>query len=200
MRYVLSLTLIFSLVVSDAYAEIYRWVDGKGKVHYTAVPPPESAIYDRHILDKQGQVKDVVRGKISDEEKSEIARKKAEEAARKKAELAARRRDNALLASYSSVEDIIARRDSRVASLDKKIKTLEADSEEAEIEYNKLLQNMVQIERSGKAPSEKMKAELRSAKYAYTSAKDALTKAHSDREKTLTTSEADIKRFRALLQ
>lgn len=198
MKYVLIPFLICLFVASHAHAQFYKWVDDDGNVHYTTTPPPEAGKHDRQIIGDQGQKKGVIRGRISDEEKAATARKEAEEAARKKAEAAARKRDKVLLISYQSVEDILTKRDAKLSYLDELIQVKEAERESAKNEYDTLLQEAIQLEREGKVPSEEMKANLRSAKREYISSREGLEKARADREKTLTTADADIKRFKEL--
>lgn len=40
----LSLVLLALLFAAVAYAQMYRWVDRQGKVHYTDTPPPPSEV------------------------------------------------------------------------------------------------------------------------------------------------------------
>lgn len=90
--------------------KLYRWVDENGIVHYGDSVPPEYADADKQILNEHGITLDVVRGKKSPEELAEERRQK--ELADQREEQ--RRQDQALLATYLSVDEIVMHRDRRV--------------------------------------------------------------------------------------
>ncbi len=198
MKYAFLLSITLTLLALDAHAKYYKWVDEKGNVHYTTTPPPESGVHDRVIIGDQGQEKGVIRGKITEEEKVEMERLAAEEAARKKAESDSKKHDRILLISYKTVDDILVKRDLKLAYLDDLIKTREMDRIDAKEEYDQLLEEAILVERQGKAPSEEMKANLRSAQREFKASNGELAKARADREKIMSATEADIKRFKEL--
>lgn len=43
-----------------AFAEIFRWVDENGKVHFSDRVPPEASKLERHVLDQRGNLRDVL--------------------------------------------------------------------------------------------------------------------------------------------
>jgi hypothetical protein len=90
--------------------KLYRWVDKEGNVHYGDSIPPEYAEVEKQVVNEHGVTVDVLRGKKTEEEIA--AEKRAEEL---KAERELRRRqDQALLATYLSVDEIVMHRDRRV--------------------------------------------------------------------------------------
>ena len=90
--------------------EVYRWVDDKGVVHFGDQVPPEYAPIDREVLNQYGIPVRSEQGLMTEEELE--AERKA--AAEKKAVLAAARRDEVLLSTYLSVEEIEALRNRRM--------------------------------------------------------------------------------------
>ena len=98
-------------------AKVYRWVDDRGVVHFGDQVPPEDAPSDRQILNKFGVTIGTEQGTITDEER--VAERKA--AADKAAELAAARRDDVLLSTYLSVEEIEALRNRRMELIEGQI-------------------------------------------------------------------------------
>lgn len=90
--------------------KLYRWVDEHGVVHYGDSVPPEYADADKEILNPHGITLDVVRGKKSEEE---LAEERRQQELAEQRELQ-RRQDQALLATYLSVDEIIMHRDRRV--------------------------------------------------------------------------------------
>lgn len=112
---ILALTLAAWLVPAAAGAaeqeqKLYRWVDENGIVHYGDSVPPEYADADKQILNEHGITLGVVRGKKTPEELAEERRQ--QELAGQREEQ--RRQDQALLATYLSVDEIIMHRDRRV--------------------------------------------------------------------------------------
>lgn len=100
---------------------IYKWTDDQGITHYSTTPPPESARREHHLLDRQGQTRDVRRAPAIDTDDPE-ARAAALEA-RRAAEAAAEaaRLDEArarfLRQAFGSSDEIRASTERRVAVL-----------------------------------------------------------------------------------
>lgn len=102
--------------------KVYRWVDDQGVVHFGDSVPPEYAVQDRDVLNDSGVAIERHEGAASEEEK---AAREAERAAaeQKERELEAERaRDEILLDTYLTVEEIEALRDRRAEMLDGEIK------------------------------------------------------------------------------
>lgn len=104
----------------DAQA-IYKWTDDQGITHYSTTPPPESARREHHLLDRQGQTRDVRRAPVVDTQDPEAraAALEAQRAAEAAAEAA--RRDEArarfLQQAFGSREEIQASHERRVQVL-----------------------------------------------------------------------------------
>ncbi len=110
---------------ADAPKKTYRWVDKDGVVHFGDRLPAEYAASDRQVLNEYGVPvanQDIA---LTDEEiaAKKAAAKRAEEE-RKQAMLAARR-DQVLLDTYLSVDEIEALRDRRLELIDTQIKVTE---------------------------------------------------------------------------
>lgn len=98
------LALVTALVAAgaspaDAAAKVYRWVDEQGVVHFGDAIPPEYSRQPHEVLDNRG-VRTAVHGEPL-EQKSPVTDS----------------RDRALLATYTSVDEIEAVRDRRVGYL-----------------------------------------------------------------------------------
>ena len=94
---------------------LYKWVDEKGVVHYGDSIPPQYAKKERTILNRQG----VEVGRL-DAEKTDAER--ALDAARDRASSDARHRDQVLLTTYVSVQQIEQLRDQRLDLLEGQVK------------------------------------------------------------------------------
>lgn len=90
--------------------KLYRWVDENGVVHYGDHIPAEYADMEKRVLNEHGVTVGVLRGKKTAEE---IAEENRLADLKRQAELQ-RRADEALLATYLSVDEIIMHRDRRV--------------------------------------------------------------------------------------
>jgi len=86
---------------------LYKWVDEKGIVHYGDSIPPQYAKQERSVLNRQG----VEVGRLN-AEKSDAQR--AAEAARDRAVTDSRHRDQVLVTTYVSVQQIEQLRDQRL--------------------------------------------------------------------------------------
>jgi hypothetical protein len=90
--------------------KLYRWVDKDGNVHYGDSIPAEYSEVDKQVVNEHGITVAIMRGKKSDEE---LAAEKRAEELRAERELR-RRQDQALLATYLSIDEIVMHRDRRV--------------------------------------------------------------------------------------
>lgn len=110
---------------SSGETKTYRWVDKDGVVHFGDSVPPEYATSEKQVLNDYGVPVSTEGGKRSAEQiaADKAAAKKAEQE-RQKAILATRR-DQVLLDTYLSVEEIEALRDRRIELIDTQIKVTE---------------------------------------------------------------------------
>jgi hypothetical protein len=92
---------------------VYRWVDEQGTIHYGDQVPPQYAEQDKIVLNSQGVPVGTIPGRRTPEQlQAESERRAAEEKVRNAA-IQARLRDQNLLATYLSVDEIEALRDRR---------------------------------------------------------------------------------------
>ena len=96
--------------VAESPQKLYRWVDAEGVVHFGDSVPAEYAEIEKQVLNEHGVTVDVLRGKKTEEE---IAEEKRQEEIQLALELQ-RRADQALLATYLSVDEIEMHRDRRI--------------------------------------------------------------------------------------
>ena len=103
------LMILFGLIFSfGAYAEMFKWVDSKGKTHYGDTIPPEYADQGNVQLDKRGQVVKktdaaLTPAQIKDRDEGAAKAQKDKEDA-----VELQRRDKALLATYTELKEIDA--------------------------------------------------------------------------------------------
>ncbi|NNM61258.1 MAG: DUF4124 domain-containing protein [Steroidobacteraceae bacterium] len=98
-----------------AEPNVYRWVDGRGIVHYGDQIPPKYSTREREVVNPEGIV---VQRLSAQKTPAEIAAEQQKELAAK----ARRERDRNLLNTYVSVEDIKRLRDRRLTLLEDQVK------------------------------------------------------------------------------
>lgn len=106
-------------------AQLYRWVDENGEVHYGDRVPPEEVKLDREVLNKYGITVEVLSHELTQEERVALQRQQAIEAAEQKRLRDANQRDRVLLNTYLSIEEIEALRNRRKELLDGQIRVTE---------------------------------------------------------------------------
>ncbi|HZW59584.1 MAG TPA: DUF4124 domain-containing protein [Woeseiaceae bacterium] len=106
----LLLALGSSAALADTPQKLYRWVDEDGVVHYGDSVPAEYADVEKQVLNDAGITVGVLRGKKTEEELAE-ERRQEELAAERELQ---RRADQALLATYLSIDEIKMHRDRRI--------------------------------------------------------------------------------------
>lgn len=107
----ISLSILASgLALADTPQKLYRWVDKDGIVHYGDSVPAEYAEAEKQVLNDAGVTVEVLQGKKTPEE---LAAERRLEEERMQAELQ-RRADQALLATYLTIDEIKMHRDRRV--------------------------------------------------------------------------------------
>jgi hypothetical protein len=106
------------LLSVTAQAQMYRWTDDQGRVHYSDSPPPAAARQERRVLDDRGiTVRTLERARTPEEIEAErLEQERLDQARREREEQ--ERRDRVLLQSFGSERELINARDDRVALLD----------------------------------------------------------------------------------
>jgi len=107
---VVSFLPLFAAAADTGTPKLYRWVDSEGVVHYGDTIPARYAELERQIVNEHGITVDILHAKKTEEE---IAEELRQEELRQARELQ-RRADQALLATYLSVDEILLHRDRRV--------------------------------------------------------------------------------------
>jgi hypothetical protein len=90
--------------------KLYRWVDSNGNIHYGDSIPAEYAELEKQVLNQHGITVDTLLGKKTPEQIAEEQRQIS--LARQLEER--KRADQALLATYMSIEEILMHRDRRI--------------------------------------------------------------------------------------
>lgn len=193
-----ALLLLAITCTGPAIAGMYKWVDENGEVHYSDRVPPEAVKQERRAINEQGRTTKIYERARTDEEiataerRRQIAleeRKKAEEQARK---------DEVLLSTYASEEDMIDVRDGKIESLESLIQLTERRIDSMQRRLQDLTDDAASYERSGK-PVPKMLAQQIEQVREQTSENQAFIVVKREEQKAISEKfNQDITRFRQL--
>ena len=201
MTFIIVLLLLapFAYAQKDATKGYFKWVDEDGVVHYGDSIPAKYRDLPKEVVNDYGVQIDYLEGKKSPEQ---LEAERLEEERIQKIELQ-RRADQALLATYLSVDEILLHRDRRVElfqaqarvtelylrNLDRRLKSLRADAS-----------NFQPYSENPDAPmiADDLAKELRKTKEIINRHERNLKKFKSDEQQIIARFEGDINRFKTL--
>lgn len=175
--------------------QMYRWVDAQGKVHYGDTIPPEYAKQGNAELSKSGRVvketppaltPDQIRARQEAEARDREARARAEEQ---------RRRDKALLASYTTVEEVDLAEKRNLEAVDLQVKSNELRIRSVQGRLDELKKQEARfIARERPVPPDLI-ADIRQAQEEIRRLKDNIAGAEREKEAIRARFAADRRRF-----
>lgn len=107
--------LLATAFSSISHADIYKWRDANGVLHYGNTLPAQAAGSAMTTFDNHGQVVTQTAAALTDKQRQALAAKNAEEEKRLLAQQAQQRSDNALINTYTTPQEIDAARDHNLA-------------------------------------------------------------------------------------
>jgi hypothetical protein len=146
----LTLALFALLLNQTVTAELYRWTDEEGNVHYSDRLPPDAAKTERTELSTEGvPIRTIERPKTEEEflREQELERLRKEQAELVEKQRAA---DQALLRTYRSVDDLVMVRDGKLAAIDVMIQSSKGNIRRQQNRLNRLQSDAADLERAGK--------------------------------------------------
>jgi hypothetical protein len=180
-----------------AAEKVYKWVDEDGVVHYGDALPPKAAGRGHKVLNDQGiAVEDVAAAKTAEQI--------AEEARLAEAAREAAKRDQVLLDTYLSVDEIENLRDRRVELLEAQNRVTEKYMADLAQKLGKLQSEAARIqagEQAAGAPPEipdQLAAEIAHAERGLVNYRREIAARREDQEEIRARFDADIARFREL--
>jgi hypothetical protein len=193
------LAILASAPVAADEARIYSWEDADGNIYFGDSIPPEYAEFPKDILNERGVTVDNLEGKKTEEQ---LVAEKLENDRRVAQELQ-RRADQALLATYLSVEEILMHRDRR-------IELFQAQSKVTELYLSNLSRRLeiIRKDASNYSPYSQnsdaamipaaLAKELKETKQTIERHEQNLRKFQSDEAQIVTRFDGDISRFKIL--
>lgn len=116
--YLLILLLCCATAVN---AEMYRWTDEKGKVHYSDKIPAQHKHRGHAKLNKQGVVIDKVTSSLTPAQQQHRMQEKKMRLLQQKFQQQHLNNDQSLLEQYDSADDLIMTRDGKIAKIERSI-------------------------------------------------------------------------------
>ena len=194
---------LIALATSAAYASehdrVYKWVDEDGQIHYGDSIPPEYSDLPKQVLNEHAVTVDHLEGRKTEEQL--LAEQKARELETQK-ELQ-RRADQALLATYLSVEEIVMHRDRRIELFQAQSRVTELYLRNLERRLSKLKREAARYRPYNEDPdapliSQDLVADINETKATIARHEKNLQKFRDDERQMVARFEGDINRFKAL--
>lgn len=148
------LLLLATTAPAGFAADLYRWVDNKGNVHYTDRVPPEYVQNGYRVINKQGLTITTITS-----QKDEPVDKKMDAEAKAQLE-----RDKRLLTIYSSADEISAARDRKIAEIKSSINLRQDTLSLLEKQFREQTKEAGDYEKQGEAVPETLRANINTTK------------------------------------
>ncbi len=113
--FIICIGLLATAFISTSHADIYKWRDANGVLHYGNTLPAQAAGAAMTTFDNHGQVVTQTAAALTDKQRQALAAKNAEEEKRLQAQQAQQRSDNALINTYTTPQEIDEARDHNLA-------------------------------------------------------------------------------------
>jgi len=183
----------------DAIAgKLYRWMDENGNVHYSDKIPADQARRARSQLDKRGLEVRQINAAKTPEELAKEAELKRLQAEKKRLIAEQRARDNVLLRTFRSDDDILMTRDGKLSSLDNSIKIIRTNIRRLKLRLADMQKRAANKERGGKRVSKNMLRDIESTRKQLKDSYASVIKREQDKQVITDKYAADLARFRAL--
>jgi len=179
-------------------AKLYRWVDDEGNVQFSDKVPPEHAHRERSRLNEQGlEVERVDRAQT----KEEVAREKELERLRAEKERLIKEqqaRDQVLLRTFRSEDDILMARDGKLASIDVQIKVGQDAIKRLKLRLADMQKNAATQERQNGFVAKRLQQDIEKTRSQMEENYAAILNKERSKQQITAKHDEDIERFRIL--
>ena len=143
--------LLLTASIEPAEAQLYRWVDDDGNVHYTDSIPPERARDGRRVYSRDGVAEEDIEAAPTEEERQALREQRRREQEEAEAERRAREEqaafDRFLLRTYTGTDHIHRVREDRMDSVDRRRRQVQSRLERDQAELEGLREQAAEAER-----------------------------------------------------
>ena len=194
----ISAIVVLSTLSSPAHARFKCWTNNEGIKECGEKVPPEYSQKGHQEMSKHGIV-------LEKQERAKTKQELEEEA--RLAELAAKeqkikdekdKQDRILLDTFTSIEDIEATRDDKLAVIESSISLTKKRNEKSQQDLDKRIQAAATAERSGKAPNEALLKDIDLLRDRLSNNETFIKGKRKEQEAVNAAAAADIARFKSL--
>jgi len=182
----------------DKGKKLYRWVDAEGNTHYTDKLPPEQVQQGRDELNTTGvRVKSVPQART----REEIEREKEEErlrAEQKRIIEEQKAKDDILLNTFNSEDDIIMMREGKVTAIDAMIESVRGNIRRLQSRLAEQQRQAASTERSGRATTAQQQDAIKATNRSIEEAYATILHHDSEKKRVRELSDRDLKRYREI--
>ena len=196
---IIFLNLLGTICFTPLNAEVYRWVDKEGRIHFSDQVPPSDSQVEREVYSESGRLISTIEAAKTEEQLEEEKKRAALEEEKRKKEAEQMEHDKVLLGSFPTEQDLVIARDDRIAAIESLIRISEEKLEELDKKIKEMEWRAEHITKQNKPLPKKLTSQIDSAKK-----KKEKTNSYIDiqvKKKSLIEERfaADIKRYRELM-
>ncbi len=195
----LMLGLWLASAATAGSAQLYKWVDEQGRVHYSDTVPPAAASQQRELKSSSGQTVRTIkppptRQQLETEQRAYEMARKAE-----RQRHAQEKYDKTLLLTFSSAQEIKAARDERLRAITAQIQLIQERLDKLESRLQTQRRKAVHIERTGEHDPTPVYAKLVELQRHIDENNAFIERKRQERERTRQEFARDLARYRELM-
>lgn len=188
------------VLAAGAGAQMYRWVDEDGQVHFSDTPPADAGRYDREVLDRRGLVVERLERAPTAEERRQAQTRKAEEAEKARREAEQARADRILLQSFGSERELLHARDDRLDIVDGNLNLMRNKLSSLQEQHQEALGRAQRLAAQDRELPENLQRRLDSLERQILLQEEQLATRSQEREALVERFNRDLQRLRELRQ
>lgn len=191
--------VVLGLVSQAGLADMYRWVDDKGQVHYSDSPPVTSK-GGASQLSKQGMVVRKIEGEMSASERAQKEKEKAQQDAAQRAQEDQKLHDKALLSTFNNTAEIDRKRDRSIDQVQGEITNLKTRLKATEARLSAYTQQAGNFTKANKPVPPDLKKDMSDTEAEMLAIRKQVEGREKQKAAIIQQAEADKKRFLELTQ
>ncbi len=197
-RVCLIYTLAFGIYPASSHAGFKCWTNHDGIRECGNVVPPEYAQQGHVEKSNEGFVIRTQKRAKTQEEIEQERQRAAEKASTKQVESEQSKRDRVLLATFTTIGDLMLTRDSQIRVIDSRIAHTRRIADKLEERQRELMSDAALLERSGKKVPDSLHREIAEVRRQIEENLDSIEDRRRERTELETKFESDLARYKVL--
>lgn len=186
------------LAHADNKIRLYKWVDKDGVTHYGSTIPPEYAAQQSEQLDSRGNVVKVQEAQKTPQQLAEEQKAQQAAEAQAQAAVAQKARDQVLLDTYTSTDDIARDRDRKLSSIDAQINVYNGAIGGLQTTLADLQERVNELSKKNKPESPQLQKQIDDARAQLITNQQQLLQTQKHRQDMAVQFAADMARYKQL--